>query len=110
MASYKKPCIQCGAFVDGNVEYCPGCGTSTPFSYHCPYCKRQVTEFENVCATCGKPLRVNCPSCGKPTFTGRTTCQSCGGSLMVTCPNSRCGKDQFYALTKCSECGKKLHK
>ncbi|MCL2819025.1 MAG: zinc ribbon domain-containing protein [Actinomycetia bacterium] len=108
MASYNKPCIQCGTFVDGDANFCPTCGTSTPFSYRCPYCKREVTEYESICAGCGKPLRIACPSCGQETFVSKAHCQHCNGSLVVACPNPRCGKNQFFALTKCSDCGKKL--
>lgn len=107
MAGYKQPCIQCGAYIDPDVRFCPNCQSGSPFGYHCPDCLRSIQKQQGRCPGCGRPLQVSCPFCGKPTFV-QEKCEQCGQSLMVICPNPRCQSHQFFQTTKCTACGKKI--
>jgi RNA polymerase subunit RPABC4/transcription elongation factor Spt4 len=107
MASYKQPCIHCGAFIEPDARFCPSCSSGSPFGYLCPACLRPVKKGQQICSGCGRPLSVSCPACKKQTFV-QDTCEACGSSLMVQCPNPRCGSLQFFENTKCTACGKKM--
>ncbi|MBQ2763663.1 MAG: zinc ribbon domain-containing protein [Firmicutes bacterium] len=107
MAFYKQPCIHCGTMIEGDARYCTGCGSMSPFGYHCPTCNRPIEKGQRLCDGCGRPLYVNCPMCGKPTFV-QERCEQCGTSLMIRCANRRCGEPQFFQNTKCTACGKKI--
>ena len=109
MSSDKKPCIQCGAMVEGTANFCAGCGSNHPFNYLCPTCKNEITKDMTRCSDCGRFTQVACPSCGAPTFVGKDNCEQCGATLMVECPNSRCGNNEFFENDKCSACGTKMH-
>jgi len=109
MAFYKQPCMHCGLLVDRDARFCPGCGSDSPFSFHCPACLRETSGKDPVCAGCGRPLQIACPKCGEKTFAG-SLCQQCGGDLTVDCPNPRCGQRQFFQNKRCTACGKKLKK
>jgi RNA polymerase subunit RPABC4/transcription elongation factor Spt4 len=105
MATYKTPCVHCGAFVDRDARFCPNCASRTPFGFHCPRCLKPITRNQSACSSCGRPLRVDCPACGEPTFVDER-CEICGVSLMVRCLNPRCGELQFFENDKCTACGK----
>ncbi len=107
MASYKKPCLHCGCYMEADSRFCPSCGSDSPFGYLCPACRRPVEKAQAVCAGCGRPLYIACPCCGERTFV-QSRCERCGSSLQVRCGNPRCGAWQFYENTKCTACGKKL--
>jgi RNA polymerase subunit RPABC4/transcription elongation factor Spt4 len=108
MASYKQPCIECGAFIERNARFCPVCGSTSPFVLSCPTCLREVSRSDKICGGCGRPLTVTCPKCGAQTFVGGK-CGSCGASLLIPCQNKRCGSLQFFENEKCTACGKKLN-
>jgi len=110
MSSYKKPCIQCGNFIEGTTNFCPNCGSSSPFSYHCPTCKREISESQMRCSDCGRFLKIACPTCQALTFVGKEHCEPCGTSLMINCTNPRCGQREFFENEKCTSCGKKIKK
>ena len=107
MASYKQTCMQCGALIDRDSQFCPVCGSMNAFGYHCPSCLKPVRKGQKICSDCGRQLYVTCPHCGKPTFV-QETCDSCGNTLMVRCDNKRCGVFQFFDLPICTACGKKI--
>ncbi|HHW99276.1 MAG TPA: hypothetical protein GX738_06570 [Firmicutes bacterium] len=107
MASYKQPCIHCGAFIDSDARFCPSCQSGSPFGYHCPTCLRPIIKGQTICSGCGRSLYVACPHCGKRTFV-QDRCEQCGRTLMNTCENPRCGALQFFENTKCTACGKKI--
>ena len=106
MATYKKPCVHCNTYIDGDVSFCPACGSRSPFGYLCPTCRTPVTREQKACANCGRALSVTCPSCGQLTFAG-DTCDKCKASLLIQCNNPRCGQMQFFQNTKCTACGKR---
>jgi len=108
MATYKKPCIHCGALIDGDDNSCPRCGSRSPFGYSCPACLKPIDRDDVVCSGCGRPLYTACPRCARPVFVGDDVCQSCGGSLLILCPNKLCNKPQFFENVKCTACGKKI--
>jgi len=108
VSSYKKPCIQCGAMVEGTAHFCPGCGSNHPFNYRCPTCKKEITKDMARCSDCGRLTQVACPACGTPTFVGKDNCESCGATLMVRCLNPKCGENEFFENAKCSACGKSM--
>lgn len=107
MATYKKPCAQCGAYINGDVRFCPSCSSGSPFGLLCPTCLRPVEMGQPVCAGCGRALYVTCPHCSGRAFV-REKCEHCGGSLMIVCQNPRCGVAQFFDNKKCTACGKKI--
>ena len=107
MASYKQPCIHCGAYIEPDSRVCPACQSTGPFGYLCPACLRPIHKGQSVCSGCGRPIYVACPACGKQTFV-QERCEQCGGALMIRCQNSRCGAPQFFENTKCTACGKKI--
>ena len=107
MASYKQTCMQCGALIDRDVQFCPSCGSMNAFGYHCPTCLKSIEKGQRLCSECGRSLFVTCPHCGQPTFV-LEKCEACGQSLMVLCSNSRCGVFQFYDNKICTACGKKI--
>ena len=107
MASYRQPCVHCGAYIESDSRFCHFCQSPSPFGYRCPTCLRPIEKGRPICAGCGRALYIPCPSCGKPTFAGEK-CEGCGASLMIRCQNSRCGKAQFFENTKCTACGKKI--
>lgn len=109
MASYKQPCVHCGAFIERDSRLCPNCASRSPFGYHCPACLREIQKGQPVCSGCGLPLTVACPACGQQTFVDER-CEKCGESLMTPCTNPRCGELQFFENTKCTACGKKIKK
>ena len=101
--------MHCGQFIERDSRLCPGCGSRSPFGYHCPACLRAIEKGQVVCSGCGRTLYVACPTCGNRTFTGER-CESCGAGLMIKCQNARCGELQFFENTKCTACGKKIQK
>jgi RNA polymerase subunit RPABC4/transcription elongation factor Spt4 len=107
MAFYKQECIQCGTLIDRDAEFCPFCGSHSPFGYKCPSCLRQIEKEQRICAGCGRALYIPCPHCGKITFV-QEICQNCGQTLMIVCQNPRCKKLQFFENKKCNACGKKI--
>jgi len=107
MASYQKPCVHCGSYIEPDSHYCPVCGSGSPFGYLCPACLRPVEKTLAVCSGCGRSLYVDCPHCGGRTFV-QEKCERCGSSLMIRCENPRCGVPQFFENKKCTACGKKL--
>ncbi len=107
MASYKQPCIHCGALLERDSGFCPSCGSHSPFGFACPSCLKPIVKGQALCSGCGRPLYVACPSCGGQTFVGES-CEKCGKSLMVICKNRRCGHPQFFENNICTVCGKKL--
>ena len=107
MASYKQPCIHCGAYIERDSSLCTVCGSMQPFGYHCPACGRQIQKLQPVCGGCGRPLYVPCPTCGQRTFV-QERCEHCAAGLMVYCRNPRCGALQFFENRKCTACGKKM--
>ncbi len=107
MASYKQPCMQCGALIDRDVQFCPSCGSMNAFGYHCPSCMKKIEKGQRICSECGRQLYVNCPHCYKPTFV-QEKCENCGKGLTIQCTNSRCGALQFFDSTKCTACGKAI--
>jgi len=107
VATYKQPCIHCGAFIDRDVRLCPGCQSRSPFGYRCPTCLRDIQKGQAACSGCGRSLYVACPTCGSRTFAGER-CEACGGGLMINCTNLRCGDLQFFENIKCTACGKKI--
>jgi len=107
VATYKKPCIHCNTFIDGDARFCPTCASSSPFGYQCPACLHSVEKDQRLCSGCGKSLFTICPQCGQQTFKGEK-CDICGVSLMVMCVNPRCGEMQFFENARCTSCGKKL--
>jgi predicted amidophosphoribosyltransferase len=108
MATYKQPCIHCGALIERDSRYCPSCASSSPFGYLCPTCLKPIKKSDVVCSSCGRPLMIPCPYCGSMTFVGEDKCGSCGKSLMIRCENRRCGQLQFFQNTKCTACGKPI--
>jgi len=109
MATYKKPCVHCQTLIEGYSNFCPVCGSRSPFGYVCPTCRTPISKEQMVCPGCGRPLRVICPYCGKVTFVG-DRCEHCAGTLLIKCPNRRCGDMQFFENEKCTACGKRLKK
>lgn len=107
MATYKKPCMQCGNLIDGTLNFCPSCGSLSPFGYVCPTCRMPITKNSAFCPGCRRQLYIACPHCGQRTFV-QERCEACNQSLMVVCENSRCGALQFFENTKCTSCGKKI--
>jgi hypothetical protein len=107
MASYKKPCRRCGAYLPSSSRFCPRCGSGAPFADLCPGCLHQVSREERRCGCCGRALRAICPVCGGETFVGEA-CERCGASLMKRCPNPRCGELQFFENMVCTACGGKF--
>ena len=61
MASYQKPCVHCGSYIEPDSHYCPVCGSGSPFGYLCPACLRPVEKTLAVCSGCGRSLYVDCP-------------------------------------------------
>lgn len=110
MATYKKPCIHCGAMIEADSRLCAKCGSHSPFGYHCPACLKAVSRGDGVCSGCGRLLAVVCPFCGGATFAASEKCDLCGRSVMVFCENKRCGKPQFFENSKCTVCGKPIKK
>ena len=108
MATYSKPCIQCGQMVPGDAHICPYCASRSPFGYNCPNCLNPIQRGQLVCASCGKGLSTSCPYCGGQTFVGSEKCDACGKSLMIRCENSRCCELQFFENAVCTVCGKKI--
>ena len=109
MAAFKKPCLRCGTFIEGDARICAGCGSRSPFGYRCPTCMKEIQREQALCTGCGRALRVACPSCGHLTFTDER-CEKCGAALLVPCANPRCGELQFFQNEKCIACGKKMKK
>jgi RNA polymerase subunit RPABC4/transcription elongation factor Spt4 len=109
MATYKQPCIHCGAFIERDARLCPECASRSPFGYQCPTCLKPVTKGQPVCSGCGRALNVTCPTCGGQTFAGER-CEACGSGLLMYCANLRCGQLQFFDNRKCTACGKKIKK
>ncbi len=107
MASYKQPCMQCGAFIDRDAQFCNSCGSMNAFGYHCPTCMKEIEKEQRICSECGRPLYVSCPNCNMPTFV-QERCENCNVVLMVQCSNARCNSLQFFENTKCTACGKKI--
>ena len=107
MASYKRPCIQCGAYIEPDSRFCPSCQSHSPFGYLCPVCLRPVEKSQTICSGCGRPLYTSCPASGKQTFV-QGKCEQCGDALMIPCQNPQCGAPQFFENTKCTACGKKI--
>jgi len=107
VATYKKPCIHCGAMVEGDARYCYACGSQSPFGYNCPYCLQRIGKEQACCSSCGRALYIACPYCNGRTFV-QTACETCGRSLLITCPNRRCQQPQFFQANKCTACGKKI--
>lgn len=109
MASYKQPCIHCGAYIEPDARFCPVCQSGSPFGALCPACRRPIRNGQSVCSGCGRQLYTACPVCKKQTFV-QEKCEHCGASLMISCPNPRCGAAQFFENKKCTACGKKLNR
>jgi len=109
MATYKKPCIQCGQMIEGDSRVCVFCESRNPFGYRCPSCLKEIQKGQAVCGGCGRRLKVICPSCGVETFAGER-CDKCGASLMIKCSNPRCGEPQFFENINCTACGKPIKK
>ena len=107
MATYKQPCMHCGSLVDRDARFCPTCGSSTPFGYHCPNCLRSVEKGQKVCSGCGRLLYITCPYCKEQTFV-QDVCERCEKNLTVKCDNKLCGSMQFFMNEKCTVCGKKI--
>lgn len=107
MASYKQPCIHCKNLIDRDTQYCPYCGSHSPFMYHCPTCRKPISKNMRVCPGCNRTLYVECPFCHELTFV-QERCEKCNQSLMVQCENKRCLAPQFFENTKCTACGKKI--
>ena len=107
MATYKQPCVHCGAFIDRDVRLCPKCGSMSPFGYLCPSCNRPIEKGTPVCAGCGRPLYVPCPSCGQQTFV-QEKCEGCGAGLIFYCFIKRCGGLLFFQNTNCTLWVKKI--
>jgi len=82
MASYKQPCIHCGALIDRDSRFCPQCASHSPFGYSCPNCMHAVDKSQRVCPACGQALYIACTACGKLTFIGEP-CAYCGANLSV---------------------------
>ena len=81
MAGYKQPCIHCGTFIDSDARFCIGCGSMSPFGYHCPTCNRPIQKGQSVCSGCARPLYVVCPACGQENAPGTKFCGGCGARL-----------------------------
>ena len=107
MASYKQPCMHCGAFIDSDAWLCISCGSMSPFGYLCPSCNKPIQKGQFLCSGCGRELYTICPTCGGRTFV-QERCEVCGAGLMVYCSNKRCEALQFFENTKCTVCGKKI--
>ena len=107
MASYKQPCMHCGALLEREARFCPACGSNSPFGYLCPGCLKPVQKGQALCSCCGRALYTKCPHCGGDTFV-EEACEKCGKSLLVRCKNKRCGQMQFFENKICTACGKKL--
>jgi predicted nucleic acid-binding Zn ribbon protein len=107
MASYKQPCIHCGAYIEPDARFCTSCRSQSPFGHLCPACLRPIEKEQPLCSGCGRVLYIPCPACGKQTFV-QEKCEQCGAALMVLCQNPRCGARQFFQNTKCTACGKKI--
>jgi acetyl-CoA carboxylase beta subunit len=107
MATYKQPCIHCGTFIERSSNFCPKCGSNSPFGYSCPSCGQSIEKEQKRCSSCGRDLYVTCPHCGELTFV-QEKCEVCGKSLMKICGNRRCRAEQFFDLVKCTACGKSL--
>lgn len=105
MASYKQNCIHCGTLIDRDTQFCPGCGSMSPFGYRCPDCMKEIVKGQQLCSECGRPLYTVCPYCGGRTFV-MERCEVCQKSLMMPCPNKRCNALQFFENKKCTACGK----
>ena len=105
MASYKQPCLQCGTYIDRDVQICPFCQSNSPFGFRCPTCRVTITKNQWICANCGRSLYVSCPHCGKQTFV-QDRCDVCKGSLLKQCQNRRCRASQFFENIRCTACGK----
>ncbi|MDD3400804.1 MAG: zinc ribbon domain-containing protein [Eubacteriales bacterium] len=108
MASYKQPCMHCGALIDTTVRFCPKCASRSPFGYVCPSCRTPIDAQNIACSGCGRLLKVECPHCKQPTFIGEDTCEHCHKSLLKQCKNKRCNEMQFFDLKTCTACGKKM--
>lgn len=107
MASYKQPCLHCGAYIERDSRFCPACQSGSPFGYLCPACSRPIEKEQPRCSGCGRALTITCPACKKQTFV-QEKCEQCGAALMVSCQNPRCGAQQFFENEKCTACGKKI--
>lgn len=107
MATYKQPCIHCGAMLERDARFCPACASASPFLYSCPSCLREIKKGQAVCSGCGRPLYIACPFCGEKTFV-QDKCEACDKDLTLPCADKRCGVKQFFENTKCTACGKKL--
>ena len=109
MAVYKQPCIHCNTYIDRDAQFCPSCGSHSPFGYLCPACLRAIRKGDVLCAGCGRALYSACPSCAKQTFV-QERCEHCGAGLLIRCQNPRCASLQFHENVKCNACGKKIKK
>ncbi|MCL1917768.1 MAG: hypothetical protein FWG14_05565 [Peptococcaceae bacterium] len=109
MATYKQPCLHCGAMIERDSRICPQCHSLSPYGYRCPTCLRTIQKGQQVCSGCRRTLYVPCPTCKNMTFTGER-CDFCGQGLMVHCTDSRCGNLQFFENMYCTDCGKKINK
>ena len=108
MGTYKKSCIHCGAYVEGDSRFCTNCGKKSPFNYLCPNCLSSIQRGSLACPSCKKPLMTMCPWCGGSTFVGSEDCDLCGKTLLKRCENPRCGDMQFFENIQCTTCGKAL--
>jgi len=108
MATFKKPCIHCGTFVEGDGRFCFVCGSHSPFGYHCPSCGKEIQRNFVGCPGCGRYLTTVCPLCGGSTFVGSEKCDACGRHLMIQCDNKRCTEKMYFEITTCTACGKTI--
>ena len=108
MATYKQPCIHCGALIERDSRVCVKCESTSPFGYQCPKCFKTIVRENSVCSGCGRTLVVICPFCNGQTFAGADKCDACGRSIMIRCGDKRCGRPQFFENTKCTACGKPI--
>ena len=77
-------CAKCGAALQPNAKFCPGCGEKVvppeePDLVVCPKCGAKVAKGK-FCLECGAPLAVDlkCPNCGKAVPAGAKFCPECG--------------------------------
>ncbi|MDR0777970.1 MAG: zinc ribbon domain-containing protein [Methanomassiliicoccaceae archaeon] len=108
MATFNKPCIHCGAMIDGDSRVCPKCGVRGPLGILCPNCLNTIKRGDVACSSCGRALMTGCPFCKAQTFVGVWKCEACGKPLTIKCPDKRCGQPQFFESTKCTVCGKPI--
>ena len=52
-AGLRRPCPQCGSFVQPNAKFCNDCGAKVALVKYCPQCGNTLCENDKFCSQCG---------------------------------------------------------